>query len=1242
MIYNYETLGDDRFQQFSQALLAAAFPNVQCLPINQPDGGRDAFYPIMRPDGSKRELVIFQVKYSRDPNSKEERDVISQAIKTESEKVRLLKNRGAVAYYLITNVAGTSHLGTGSIDKVNADLESAFGIPSYCWWRDDLDARVNSNSDVKWSFLEILRGTDILQLLLDRSSGESSEGRFQAIQSYIAAQHDADAEVKFKQVELQNRLLDLFVDLPIARPNGGIRRPSNDTYYGRRTHITGIDDIEFYEVTGEAHRRRPLPNAASFLLRNPLDSRIRKIVLEGAPGQGKSTITQYLCQANRIRLLQNEKEQNTLPEYVKDCPVRIPFRVDLRDYASWVSGRNPFVAVEGSAPTPSGQTSLESFIAAQVSHESGGHAFTVSDLTFIAKSSHIAIVLDGLDEVAKIEIRKRVIEEINKSATRLHSNARSILFVVTSRPSAFANSPGFSSEEWMHLEIQSMTLSQISEYSDKWMTARNLPSRERFDFKKLLKEKLDQPHTRDLSRNPMQLTILLALIQLRGLSLPDKRTTLYDSYMEHFFNREAEKSSVVRDHRDLLIDIHRYLAWVLHVQSETGAGAGSISEGELKALLRKYLEAKGHNPQLVDALFSGMVERVVALVSRVQGTYEFEVQPMREYFAARHLYQTAPYSPPGGERKGTKPERFNALSRNFYWLNVARFFCGCFSSGELSSLADGLIELSKSDDYRLLSHPGRLSLMLLGDWVFNQEPLAAKRVVQSLFDQPGLKILSAQSNRPGSAMVLPEHCGREILEGKAGELLDRSLSHEDRQAVLDIVRLNCSPQQALGVWKVREPLDEDTRQRKVAWLADGLRLGVFSSMQLDDVQLIAKKYKKLSIDTLSEAGLLDVIWNDEELCDEAISRVLGTSSFQALPLPPGDLSNALHILAMLVSPSVIGAGFALDYGWPLSESSRRIHGAKRIANVPEPNKPWQRKLWAITEQILLQYQESTSIWTTSLAPWSAVARSLHTGYGECWAASIIAIIGSGIRSPIEKGTWSDAGWRGGGDICERMRYARLKSGNLSWWRGQIDEVLTGEGIELAALAFATWATPRTILELGDQSTKLFDALTETQWGRVVRAFNSVRQALRRRETEFTATVPRKDSSPRLMLIMGQRGTTPYALNIYERGLKNYERNDSEILTFCCDCALALAESDVARWPEALEVVASSYAKGNTSRIRDVSQQLIPPSIARRICSDAERFPQRLVLAAEQCLAASVGAEAPKLGAVAQQGHWFDY
>ena len=83
-----------------------------------------------------------------------------------------------------------------------------------------------------------------------------------------------------------------------------------------------------------------------------------------------------------------------------------------------------------------------------------------------------------------------------------------------------------------------------------------------------------------------------------------------------------------------------------------------------------------HDSELAEELLKGTVERVGALVSRVEGMFEFEVQPLREYFAARHLYKTAPYSPVGQAHKGTRPERFEAIAASSYWTNVTRFFCG--------------------------------------------------------------------------------------------------------------------------------------------------------------------------------------------------------------------------------------------------------------------------------------------------------------------------------------------------------------------------------------------------------------------------------------------------------------------------------------------------------------------------------------------------------------------------------------
>ena len=101
--------------------------------------------------------------------------------------------------------------------------------------------------------------------------------------------------------------------------------------------------------------------------------------------------------------------------------------------------------------------------------------------------------------------------------------------VITSRPTAFVSSPSFPSDEFIHFHLEALTKPLITEYATKWLIAKRCNAKESIDIHRILSEKLDQPHLRDLARNPMQLAILLSLIHTRGSSLPDKRTALYDS-----------------------------------------------------------------------------------------------------------------------------------------------------------------------------------------------------------------------------------------------------------------------------------------------------------------------------------------------------------------------------------------------------------------------------------------------------------------------------------------------------------------------------------------------------------------------------------------------------------------------------------------------------------------------------------------------------------------------------------------
>ncbi|MFP5284024.1 MAG: NACHT domain-containing protein, partial [Actinomycetes bacterium] len=244
-----------------------------------------------------------------------------------------------------------------------------------------------------------------------------------------------------------------------------------------------------------------------------------------------------------------------------------------------------------------------------------------------------------------------------------------------------------------------------------------------------------ESHVDELAQNPMQLSILLLLIHQRLESLPRKRTDLYTDYMKRFLDREA-KDPIVREHRDPLEEVVSYLAWYLHSQAEQGGGNGRLAVEELKRLMRHYLVDNQLDHRLVDALFSAATTRVWVLTSRRQGLFEFDVQPVREYFAAKYL---AEYHPSGRRGGGDKSTRFGEIAAKPYWLNATRFLAGFFTRTELADLSDDLIQM-------IQERPGsffirRLARHLIQDEVFTERPQALHRLVDGAFDTLGQRIL---------------------------------------------------------------------------------------------------------------------------------------------------------------------------------------------------------------------------------------------------------------------------------------------------------------------------------------------------------------------------------------------------------------------------------------------------------------------------------------------------------------------
>lgn len=1264
MRYAYENLTPDKFQQLCQALIVQEFPGTRCFPVGQADAGRDAIAPALRSNGH---FTLFQVKFVRDPlRPAEARKWLMQTARKELPKVTHQISRGATRFILVTNVQGSAKGETGSIDKLDKLLEEHIGIPAVCWWRDDLDRRLDNAWDLKWVYPEVMTGPDLIRYVVEEGLSEDKQRRSAAVRAFIRAQFEIDEEVRFKQVELQNKLLDLFVDIPVMPPSeAGLRareatrhRTVYDMVHGEALMAERAESDEVLQVAArrdliehEADDRRRFPGAAALLLHRLQQQHVEKVVLEGAPGQGKSTIVQYICQVHRMKLLEETELLRRLPEGVKTAPVRMPIKAELRDLDTWLGGKNPF-AVESDSEVKADhrERSLESFLAALIQHYSGGVDFTVADLLAVGKVSATLLVLDGLDEVADIARRQKVVEEIVKGVGRLNENLASLQVVVTSRPAAFANSPGLPEREFAHYHLASLTRPLIDEYANLWLKARKVMDREADEVRRILKEKLGQPHVRDLARNPMQLTILLSLIHTKGSSLPDKRTSLYDSYIDLFFSRESEKSAIVREHRDLLINIHRYLAWVLHSQAEIG-GNGTITEEKLRELLREYLASEEYDPALSDVLFSGMVERVVAVVSRVLGTYEFEVQPLREYFVARYLYETAPYSPPGEEKRGTMPDRFDAIARNPYWLNVARFYAGCYSKGELASLIESLRGLTQEKECAVTAHPWLLGSTLLSDWVFSQQPKSVRQATAITFDGVGLRLLLATSRSSRPAVVqpsLPDECGRSELRGRCVQILDREPPWDFRWQVLRVLRANSLPKEIDAIW--RERMDGGGRLRE-AWLTYSVALGTLQRLSLRALSSVFKDEKEdlLVLTQMFRARRTDYIHQSKHNCQLTVEAILA----QAIRggVRTGDAESPLELLAEAVGPNRYTRSFAFQGPASLGDVlSNFERGPQRRMKMLDHSALWtdtddlSKQIRAVIDVVIAEEEKPTAVWTTQLEPWDRIVESVRSIWGDNWACYHLANLASGIKSQNETCTEFADLFDTSTSLCRRARYARLRAGSEEWWRRQIEGARNEEELMFVLLLLGTWASMRAIVELVGEIGLALDQLTDDGWARLHRSWEQTLGTLPRpREAKGVSASRLKDQlSPRAAVLLNLRGNRDLRRLVYKKLLASYDGDDHAVLESQQTSALELGAGSRISWRKVLPVVARSYAKKAVSgRYLGRVRTSLDTTIAREICTRAGDYPTSLLEIAEgRCREALAGDITP-IWEIADRDGWFD-
>jgi hypothetical protein len=736
--YNFAGLSPRSFEHLVQALAVRILGPGLTVFGDGPDGGREATFqgrmtfPSL--SASWDGYCVIQAKFLQRPmGTTHDGQWLLEQVKNELDAyVNPGTKRTPPEYYIVaSNVVLGPAAHAGGKDKLAA-LFASYGnrLPLRGWaaWDyDQLRTYVDGHRDVRLAYAGWITPGDVLaevaaSITSLRPDFDSTMALFLAKEflgdqytNLTQATQSADDRIPISQV---------FVDLPVLDERNGPRvlgRPTTSQF------LTGVVDAarEKFE-----HGRERVITGRQW--EHLSEAEPGRVVLVGGPGQGKTTLSQFVCQLFRASLLSSRSSlprevRTALSHLIAECESqqlslpaarRFPVRVVLNSFAAWLDRQ----------PAQQHHVSLLTYLAQLVQRRTD-RTLSPEDLRNWLAAYPWIIVLDGLDEVPPSSNRQAVLTAIEEFWVDVaHVNA-DVLVIATTRPQGYTSE--FSPQLYHHKYLCPLSPEQALAYAQRLVAAKYSTNQDRRDaVYGRLQQACRMEQTAKLMTSPLQVAIMATLVDEAG-SPPQHRWGLFHEYYETIIRREREReipaAQLLRSYRNEIDTIHYRVALALQIAGERGGNTDpKLSHAAFAAIIDDRLMEEGHDDDsrqtLREQIIYAAAQRLVFLVGVEAGSVGFEIRSLQEFMAAEAIMQ----GPEAAIRS-----RLRQIAPIQNWRNVFLFAAGrCFAVAQ--HLRDSIYTICRELNLDAVGQKTRIGGALAIDLLEDAVAITQPRHVQLL------------------------------------------------------------------------------------------------------------------------------------------------------------------------------------------------------------------------------------------------------------------------------------------------------------------------------------------------------------------------------------------------------------------------------------------------------------------------------------------------------------------------------